>query len=215
MLPPPTMLTWRSWSSGSMPISERIADARVEDAIARHRSGGFVEPDDAFTRLRCRKRGGFDLDQTADVVRDSKAEGLPDLAGLSRAHRRVRDEPAGLHDEPHVRLRDRNRGRLPGSGVLLIALAIERVTVSVGNDLHRLAALDRIRSYRLRNPPLQFCAQALRRAHDDFPNLRFGERFEIHLRAARTDRCIDLARARASSRRSKRSRPARLRRKVS
>jgi hypothetical protein len=125
-------------------------------------------------------------------MRDAESERLADRLPALRTHGRVRHETAGLDDGRYVLLDDRDRRRtlLRDRGGMF---SVQCVAVRVGEDLHGLAALDRIRGDRIRHAPRELDPEALGRARDDRTNLRLGKRLEEHLGATRADGRIDFA----------------------
>ena len=138
--------------------------ARARSTLAALKTESFaIEPAVSLKRivplpgLRRRKRDRFDLDDASRVVQHAEAEALP-ISRVARPFTGVcGTSRLGLHDGAHVVLADRRTlDRL--SLRLSRVEAVERLPVRVGDDLHGLAAFDRVRGDQLRDARATACA---------------------------------------------------------
>src|SRR5580692_5135839 len=164
---------------------------RVEDGVFGHRSGRIVEASRPFAGLQRGKGDRFDLDDAPQMMQDAQSEALADLARRAPLHLRGAYQPARANDGAHVFFEDRRM--LDRRGLRFARVEpIERLTVRIGNDLHRLASLDRVGRNQRSDAAYGLGAQPPNRALNDRKNLMLRQRREEDLGAARAYRGIDV-----------------------
>ena len=154
-----------------MPVCARRHAGRVEDRVLGHRPGCIVETNRALARLRGRKCDRFDLDDAAEIV----VRRLGRTSCRSRATRRARTSVCGTSRLVCTTARTSSSVSVTGALLFLAIDPVERLTVSVGNNLHRFAAFDRVRGNELRNAARCFRAKAFDRALHDRHDLMLRE----------------------------------------